>query len=168
MKTFLATLTAIALFTTVAHAGDNQSYATINLGSTVLTDSGNSNDSVYNLNYGQYLAEDVRSEIGLDRTNVDNGDMTTVLGGVYKDFNNDTDFTPFVGLNVGYGLSDGTAFGNNNDDGLVYGVSGGSSYAVNETVDLVGQARYLRSDFITQGTNDYDSYALTMGARIKF
>lgn len=169
MKTFLSTLTAIALFATVAQAGElkGTSYATINFGSTVLTDDGYSNDSVYNLNYGQYLDSDVRSEIGLDRTNIDNGYVTTVLGGVYKDFSNDTDFTPFVGLNIGYGLSDGTAF-RNNDDGLVYGVSGGSSYAVNETLDLVGQYRYLRSDYITQGVNDYDSHALTIGARIKF
>lgn len=175
MKTFMTALTAIALFSTVAQAEvklEPKSYANFNFGNTVLSDDGYNNDSTYSLNYGRYLDDGYRWELGLDRTNVEtnslDGDVTSVIQGIYKDFNNETDFTPFVGFNLGYGVADGNALGND-DNGLLYGFTGGSSYSLNEDVDVVGQYRYLRSDWIDYSDNsDYDSHGLTVGARIKF
>ena len=69
----------------------------------------------------------------------------------------------FVGLDTLEGL-DGS------DSSFAYQVIGGVNFAVNETVDVFGEYRYLKADSLQLGSSgfDYETSNVFGGVRIKF
>jgi opacity protein-like surface antigen len=76
----------------------------------------------------------------------------------YYDFAGDADFTPFVGLGVGYADADvtfnpsGVGIVDDDDSGFAYQASVGASWAINDSIDLVGELKYRASDDIAVST----------------
>lgn len=76
----------------------------------------------------------------------------------YYDFAGDADFTPFVGLGVGYADANvtfnpsGVGIVDDSDSGFAYQASIGASWAINDTIDLVGELKYRASDDIAVST----------------
>jgi len=89
----------------------------------------------------------------------------------YYDFSTDSKLTPFVGLGVGAVFTERDAGNNrgnrgNNDDedtDLGFNFIAGGSYLFSETLDIVGQYRYLN----TSGLVD-EVHALEVGLRFNF
>lgn len=82
-------------------------------------------------------------------------------------------FTPFATAGVGYGVFNGAGVNKAKDDGVVFNVGGGVSYAVSDKFDLVGTYRYFISDedVARQNNGSYDNFrqhVFTAGARYKF
>lgn len=76
----------------------------------------------------------------------------------YYDFNPEATFTPFVGVGIGYVDADitfnpsGVGIVNSSESGIAYQLSAGASFALSDTIDLVGQAKYRASEDFEVGT----------------
>jgi opacity protein-like surface antigen len=96
----------------------------------------------------------------------------------YYDFNNDSKFTPFVGVGVGYGSTNASGSGNisvagvtvpiingnSSSSGLAYQLKAGASYALSERNDLYLQYRYLN----TGGNLNGSTNSFEVGTRLSF
>lgn len=113
-------------------------------------------------------------------------DTTRLLATVYKDFENGSAFTPYIGAGLGLASSDlGISYGpgvtlNDTDRGLAAQLVIGGSYKVNERFDLTGDVRFIR-DFDVESqrlsplgaltgtvSSDVDTVAVNFGIRYKF
>lgn len=82
-------------------------------------------------------------------------------------------FTPYATAGVGYGWFNGAGVNPSTENSVVYNVGVGVSYAVTDTVDLVGGYRYFISDedVARQNNDTYDNFrqhVFTVGARYRF
>ena len=97
------------------------------------------------------------------------GSWQSVLATAYVDFENNSYWTPFVGLSVGSMSSD---LSTNEATGFVYGVQAGASYKVKENVDIVGKISLLRADDLDYGNTvvipESHIYSAQIGARYRF
>jgi opacity protein-like surface antigen len=177
---FRTTIAAIAVLfiASTAHAEDAKNYYIEGqFGSTVNADDGRDNSSVMGFALGKDFGKvrvdlaGVRNSSG-DNTSLGEVEVDSLVTGVYYDINTNSKFTPFVGINLGYGWADGTGVSTVDDAGFVYGASAGVGYAVADNIDLVARYQYLTSDDITvtnlSGTDNWDTQAITAGLRFKF
>ena len=98
-----------------------------------------------------------------------NGSWQSILATGYFDFENDSDWTPFIGFSAGSMSSDlSTA----DASGFVYGVQAGASYKVKENVDIVGKVSVLRANDLDYGNTvvvpESHIYSAQFGARYRF
>tara|TARA_R110002074_G_scaffold53618_4_gene134430 strand:+ start:3641 stop:4177 length:537 start_codon:yes stop_codon:yes gene_type:complete len=176
-RTIFAAVAAFFIAST-AHADQaNTQYIETQIGSTVRADSGRDNSGVVGITVGKDLGDirvslaGVRNSSG-DATTLGEVELDALVGGAYYDINTNSKFTPFVGVNAGYGWADGAGVVSANDSGIVYGASLGVGYKVTDTIDLVTSYQYLTSNTITvtnsSGNEDWDSQAVTAGVRFRF
>ncbi len=70
----------------------------------------------------------------------------------YYDFNPEASFTPFIGAGLGYVDADviynpsGVGIVSSSESGFAYQVSAGASFALTDSIELVGQAKYRASE----------------------
>jgi len=176
MNKLIAMTFGVMMTASVANAGEN--YVNASLGGTVNNQSGYGSSAVYNVNVGTSLTNNVRGQIGLDRTTTGTKqtqgevEMDSILAGVMYDFDSTSKLTPFAGVNLGYGFGEGTGVEAANDNGLLYGISLGTNYDLGNDWAVVGQFRHLRSSSISvstsSGIRDYRSNALTVGLQTNF
>jgi len=184
---FRTTIAAVAalFIASSAQASDLLStklYIETQIGTTVKPDSGRDNSSIMGLSVGKDVGE-VRVDLSTirhssgDNTTLGEVEVDSLVGGAYYDINTYdigtySKFTPFVGVNAGYGWADGAGVVSANDSGIVYGASLGVGYKVTDTIDLVTSYQYLTSNTITvtnsSGNEDWDSQAVTAGVRFRF
>ena len=179
---FRTTIAAVAalFIASSAQASDLLStklYIETQIGTTVKPDSGRDNSSIMGLSVGKDVGE-VRVDLSTirhssgDATSLGEVEVDSLLAGVYYDIGTYSKFTPFVGVNAGYGWADGAGVVSANDSGIVYGASLGVGYKVTDTIDLVTSYQYLTSNTITvtnsSGNEDWDSQAVTAGVRFRF
>jgi len=177
-RTIFAAVAAFFIAST-AHADQaNTQYIETQIGSTVRADDGRDNSGVVGITVGKDLGDvrvslaGVRNSSG-DATALGEVELDALVGGAYYDINvNSGKYTPFVGVNAGYGWADGAGVVSANDSGIVYGASFGLGYKVTDKVDLVTTYQYLTSNTITvtnsSGNEDWDSQAVTAGVRFRF
>jgi opacity protein-like surface antigen len=103
--------------------------------------------------------------------------LAVMINGYY-DFNNDSKFTPFVGVGVGYGSTTANANGNitlggatipvisnnSSSSGFAYQLKAGASYAITDRNDLYLQYRYLN----TGGNLNGSTNSFEIGTRLNF
>jgi len=171
---------AAMLFTSAASAVElGPLYIEGNIGATVDAQNDRDSDVVLAAKIGRKVFNNnIRADFGLNLTEYNGssgeGDVEvyTALGGVYYDFNNKTKFTPFAGVNLGYGWADGSGSDSSDDSGMVYGATFGVAYELYESVDILGGYQYLTSSDIEvsdgKGTDEWASSAVTAGVRFKF
>jgi opacity protein-like surface antigen len=90
--------------------------------------------------------------------------VTTVLGNLYFDWANASAFTPYVGAGVGYGWTD-VSGGGGDDDGFAYALQAG--VGVDLTENIVLDAGYRFRDVMISGSDPYEHQFL-LGARFEF
>ena len=122
---------------------------------------------------GKRFTSPFRGELNVSYQEADNnkGDDTYALGlfaNGYYDFSIDSNLTPFIGLGLGpvFTGRDGAGKKKNRDDedtDLGFNFIAGGSYLFSETLDIVGQYRYLN----TSGFVD-EVHALEVGLRFNF
>ena len=115
------------------------------------------------------------------------GDLTlhAVTLGAYYDFENNSKFTPYLGGSVGSGKVTinnlREVWDNGNDvsedsgtsvnDVFFYTAKVGTSYNLNEKIDLFGEVSYYGTGEFVYNTNDYsglNAFGVNVGARYKF
>ena len=178
-RTIIAAVAALFIASS-AQASDLLStklYIETQIGTTVKPDSGRDNSSIMGLSVGKDVGE-VRVDLSTirhssgDNTTLGEVEVDSLVGGAYYNINTNSKFTPFVGVNAGYGWADGAGVVSANDSGIVYGASLGVGYKVTDTIDLVTSYQYLTSNTITvtnsSGNEDWDSQAVTAGVRFRF
>jgi opacity protein-like surface antigen len=89
---------------------------------------------------------------------------TTLLGNAYLDWSNDSMFTPYVGVGVGYGWVDGKGAAADRD-GVALGLATG--VAVDLTNNLAVDLGYRFRDIMVSGSDPQEHQA-TVGLRFKF
>ena len=98
----------------------------------------------------------------------------SILATGYFDFENNTNWTPFVGFSVGSMTGDlvNDAGAAADASGFVYGVQAGTSYKINSSLDVVGKISLLRSDDLDYGNTvvvpESHIYSAQIGARYRF
>ena len=151
-------------------AGNDQWYATGTIGPAGLEDDGDSdNGFAIGGAIGKRFASPFRGEIAFtyQEAEIDNGDDSyafSVFANGFYDFVIDSSLTPFVG--VGFGpVFTGRDSGNDDDEDtdLGFNLIGGASLAFSETIDFIGQYRYLN----TSGFVD-ETHAVEVGMRYNF
>jgi opacity protein-like surface antigen len=115
--------------------------------------------------FTDYLRSDLRVDWSGDYDVGDgaNASLTTVLGNMYFDWENDSAFTPYVGAGVGYGWVD--ADDGLSDDGFTYALMAGVSVDMSQSVALDVGYRYR--ELMINGEDPSDHSALA-GIRFKF
>lgn len=115
--------------------------------------------------FNDYLRSDLRVDWSGDYEVAPGADasLTTVLGNLYFDWQNDSMFTPYIGAGAGYGWVD--ADGGNSDDGFAYSLMTGVSVDMSESIALDVGYRYR--DLMISGENPTDHSGLA-GIRFKF
>ena len=177
-RTTIAAL-AVIFIASSAQASDKNLYLETQIGTTVKADDGRDNSNIMGLAIGKYLpGRPVRVELaGVHATSGDDTplgevEVDSLLAGVYYDIGTYSKFTPFVGLNAGYGWADGLGVSSVDEQGLIYGAGVGVSYAASSNIDLITRYQYLTSSAISvtndSGLDDWDSQAFTVGVRIGF
>jgi opacity protein-like surface antigen len=177
---FRTTIAAIAVLfiASTAHAENAKNYyIESQFGSTFSADAGRDNSGVLGVAIGKDLGKvrvdlaGVRNSSG-DDTALGEVEVDSLLAGVYYDIGTYSKFTPFVGLNAGYGWADGLGVSSVDEQGLIYGAGVGVSYAASSNIDLITRYQYLTSSAISvtndSGLDDWDSQAFTVGVRVGF
>jgi opacity protein-like surface antigen len=175
-RTIIAAI-AVIFIASSAHADGKNFYVESQIGSTVRADNGRDDSGVMGLAVGKDLGH-VRVDLSAirhssgDATSLGEVEVDSLLAGVYYDIGTYSKFTPFVGLNAGYGWADGLGVSSVDEQGLIYGAGVGVSYAASSNIDLITRYQYLTSSAISvtndSGLDDWDSQAFTVGVRIGF
>jgi opacity protein-like surface antigen len=129
--------------------------------------SGGADDSQFVLRSGvghqfnDFLRADLTADFSGNYEIASGSEISTavVLGNVYLDWANDTPFTPYVGVGLGYGWVE------NKPNGLVAGLTAG--VAVNITENLDFDVGYRFRDIMADGP-DVIEHQATVGMRFKF
>ena len=175
-RTIIAAI-AVIFIASSAHADSKNFYVESQIGSTVRADSGRDDSGDMGLTVGKDLGH-VRVDLAAirhsrgDATLLGEVEVDSLLAGVYYDIGTYSKFTPFVGLNAGYGWADGLGVSSVDEQGLIYGAGIGVSYAASSNIDLITRYQYLTSSAISvtndSGLDDWDSQAFTVGVRVGF
>ena len=93
----------------------------------------------------------------------------SILATAYIDFENDSKWTPFVGVSAGTMTSGADTA---DASSFVYGLQVGTSYQINNNLDLVGKASLLRADDLDYGrtviVSESHMLSAQLGARYRF
>ena len=109
-------------------------------------------------------------------------DVESLMFNVYRDFPNEGNFTPYVGIGLGstniemqtYTTTvDGTDIEVTDDgrDLFTWDIKGGVTYSLNDTTDLYGELVYFNTDSFDEDGINYDSIKATnvmAGVKFKF
>jgi opacity protein-like surface antigen len=121
------------------------------------------NDIAFGGGIGYDFENMLRTDLRIDYageydTGVDDFGVTTLLGNVYLDFDNDSMITPYVGAGAGYGWTD-------DDNGFAYALMGGASVDFSDSVAM--DVGYRFRALTISGDNPYEHQIMT-GLRFKF
>lgn len=150
---------------------------------TVELDSG----LTYGLNVGYDFGNDIRTEIGYDKVTGDftkvagvaitgDVDVSTFSASVFKDFSNDSNFTPYIGaglgttnIDVGTMTLDGTAYAGSNSNTETLTLTLGTNYEFNEGSNVFLEGNYRKvGDVTVSGVEYSDISTLGVSTGIKF
>lgn len=89
---------------------------------------------------------------------------TTVLGNAYLDWNNESMFTPYVGVGAGWGWVDGSGTASD-ENGLALGAAAGVAIGLTDNLDIDVGYRYRNINIPGDNTQEHQG---TVGMRVKF
>ena len=187
----------------VAFPSDAESDYTV--GGTVYDITEETDDpAIFSLGFGKKFDNDFRLEINLSKATVSTDTFTVTSGGAgvtgsitpaleydvtsymiygFKDFSNDSKFTPYAGIGAGFATFDaddqiatiaGTAYSFTFEEESVfsYALKGGISYEVTDNASLFTELGYVHLDsYESKGNVNYDSnnlVGLSAGVRFSF
>lgn len=142
-------------------------YLRADAGWSFLEWAGGADDNNYVLGGGiGYKMENFRADVTLDRTGdytiapLSTINSTTLMANGYLDWDNDSVFTPYVGVGVGYNWVD------NSKNGVALGFNTGM--AVDLTQNLALDVGYRFRDTMISGAPDPKEHQLMAGFRFSF
>ena len=179
-KLFAAAAVAFTAISSPAMAEDKGVYVLGGIGVSQVDVDVISMDEALNfeLGFGYDFGNDLRSELTWERNDLASATVLgitvpadastdTFLASLYKDFNNDTKITPFIGGGIGTtGVNDPTATWNS---AFTYALSAGASYEASDSTDVYVKVSTLYATPSTGGVNvKSNAVSAKLGVRYSF
>ena len=144
-------------------------------------------ESVYEIGLGYDFGNDIRTEFVYDKTSGDiskvngvassaNIDASTFSASIFKDFSNESKFTPYIGIGLGTTNVDigtitisGTSFAGSNNNTETITLTAGTGYQFNETSNLFLEINNRKVSDLSVGGVEYTGITtLGFNAGIRF